>query len=112
MVTEVAEAYWHALRWDYPEKATQFVEEGEGRIALWDYLLGNRGAASLNETSVYEVVMDEEGKKATVLVTYQLLRPDAASIETRRVRQSWYVKNGHWFLELKQDELTRLSPMD
>lgn len=23
-----ASAYWHALRWDYPDRATRFVEEG------------------------------------------------------------------------------------
>jgi len=109
MVTEMAQKYWHALRWGELDKAAEFLEGVDARSQMWDYWLSRQGKASLNDSNVYLVKVAPDLRTATISVSYQLMKSNAMTVEERQVKQTWYRSQGRWFLKLTPEELTRFE---
>jgi len=109
LLQDTAKAYWHALRWNYMEKAVNFVESEQDKADLFEYLLDRKGKASMDDPTIYRVVRSEDHQDATVYISYELMLIVQAQLMQRRAKQHWYLKRGRWFLELAPEELTRLD---
>ncbi len=110
LLRESVEAYWHALRWGYYDRAVPFVEEPTARALLWEYLLDREGKATINDATVYRLDWPGDDKPAEVYVRYQLYLNDELVVTNRKAVQTWYLSNGRWYLDLTPEELALLSP--
>ncbi len=107
---ELAEGYWHALRWEYYDKAVAYLENEEDRGKLWEYLLSRQGKVTIGQVTIYRIDLDDDLEHATVSVQYELLRTNEAVLHKVTAKQRWYLaQDGHWYLEFDPEELTRLD---
>ncbi len=109
-LAELVEGYWHALRWEYYDMAVAYLEKEEDRGKLWEYLLASQGKVRISGVTIYRIDLDEDLQSATVSVQYNLMRTNEAVLHKVTARQHWYIgSDGHWYLRLDPEELTRLD---
>jgi len=110
ILSELVEGYWHAVRWGYTDLAADYVEEGDDRAALTEYLLSRQDIANITDVEIYQVKIDDDLMSAIARVQYSLILKNENVLRKKRIRQTWYrTKGNHWFLRLTPDELKRLD---
>ena len=97
-----AKAFWHAVRWGYEDKALAFVAEAEQRAELSDCLREGTKNRTIPDFELISVVLDEAVEAGVVRVNVQLISNTDPVLREKRIKQSWKLVQGRWFVEVDQ----------
>lgn len=97
-----AKAFWHAVRWGYEDKALAFVAEAEQRAELSDCLRDGMKHRTIPDFELVSVVLDEAVVSGVVRVNVQLVSNTDPVLREKRIKQTWRLVQGRWFVEVDE----------
>ncbi|MCB9793122.1 MAG: hypothetical protein H6741_10385 [Alphaproteobacteria bacterium] len=105
-LSEIAELYWRALRWQDIGVVAGFIEDGDRRLRWMNEAAQELGAYRYRSVEVMRVEIgpaleaDPEGhlREARVLVQVQGYRVDEQVIRQELLVQEWYRSGAGWFV--------------